>query len=361
MTRGAIVRRVVQLAALALFFGLLLATRRPAGDQPSRWLQTFFLIDPLVALLTWLAARAVPTALGFSLLTLGLTLLLGRVFCGWLCPLGTIQAIAGRVLDFCWPRRKTPEHWSRGQLAKYYLLAALLVMAACGVHWGAVLDPLVLLYRTTTVALLPGGQWAVESGAQTLGLADPAQTFVREHVTEVPRQAFLGSGLILVLFIVMLALNRYRPRFWCRYVCPLGAMLGAFALRPFLRRSVEPETCNQCDLCGVGCHGAATSAFAGPAKAGPALATPASAGPQQGGSWMAAECFGCLNCTSSCPKGGLRFRFAWPWQGGAAPAAGRPASRSRRGFLRGVSAAAGALWAAPAAWSCSAPLRSPAA
>lgn len=49
MTRGAIVRHVVQLAALALFFGLLLAMRRPAGDQPSRWLQTFFLIDPLVA------------------------------------------------------------------------------------------------------------------------------------------------------------------------------------------------------------------------------------------------------------------------------------------------------------------------
>lgn len=278
IVRGAIIRRVVQLAALALFFGLLLATRRPAGAQPSRWLQAFFLIDPFVGLLTWLAAHAVPAALGLSLLTLGLTLLLGRVFCGWFCPLGTIQAIAGRVLEFCWPRRKKPEHWSRWQLAKYYLLLALLVMAACGVHWGAVLDPLVLLYRTTTVALLPGAQWAVESSSETLGAAEPAQAFVREHVTEVPRQAFLGSGLILVLFIVILALNRYRPRFWCRYACPLGAMLGAFALRPFLRRSVEPDTCNQCDLCGVGCHGAATSAFVVPVSAGPKLAIPASAG-----------------------------------------------------------------------------------
>ena len=52
--RGAIARRVVQVAALAAFLALLVATRRPAGDQPSRWLQAFFLIDPLLALLTWL-------------------------------------------------------------------------------------------------------------------------------------------------------------------------------------------------------------------------------------------------------------------------------------------------------------------
>lgn len=153
--RGAIVRRAVQLAALALFFGLVLATRRPAG-QPSRWLQAFFLIDPFVAVLTGMAAHAVPVALAISLVTLVLTAVLGRVFCGWICPMGTIQAVAGRVLEFCWPRRKKPEHWSRWQLAKYYLLSALLLMAVCGVHWGAVLDPLVLLYRTTTVALLPG-------------------------------------------------------------------------------------------------------------------------------------------------------------------------------------------------------------
>ena len=206
-------------------------------------------------------------------------------------------------------------------------------MAACGVHWGAVLDPLVLLYRTTAVALLPGGQWAVETAADAMGAGDPARSFLRSHLTEVPRQAFLGSGLILLFFLAILGLNRYRPRFWCRYICPLGAMLGAFALRPLLRRGVDPQTCNQCDLCGIGCHGAAT----------PAPAVSASAKPQQAGAWLAAECLGCFNCTSSCRKDSLHFRFAWPWQGPAAVPPGSPASRSRRGFLRGVSAACGAL------------------
>ncbi len=160
-----------------------------------------------------------------------LTILLGRVFCGWFCPLGTIHALAGRFLEFCWPRRarsgRRPEHWSRWQLAKYYLLFAVLLSAACGVHWGAMLDPLVLLYRTTVAVLLPGVQWALEDGSNVLGLSEAARQLLREHVTEVERQAFLGSGLILAVFVGLLALNRWRPRFWCRYLCPLGALLGA--------------------------------------------------------------------------------------------------------------------------------------
>ena len=173
---------------------------------------------------------------------------------------------------------------------------------------------------------------------------EPVQNFLREHLTEVPRQTFLGSGLVLALFLLMLALNRYRPRFWCRYACPLGAMLGVFALRPFLRRRIDPAACNQCDLCGVGCHGAAAAAFVVPASAGRTEAgVPASAGPKQGGAWLSAECFGCFNCTSSCSRDGLGFRFAWPWQGDAASPADRPVSRSRRGFLRGAGAAVGAL------------------
>ncbi|MGA2034188.1 MAG: 4Fe-4S dicluster domain-containing protein [Thermoguttaceae bacterium] len=311
---------MVQTAALLLFVGLLFATRRH-GDAPvSPWLQALFLIDPLVLLLTWLAAHAVPVALLASLATVFLTMLLGRVFCGWFCPLGTVHAIAGRFLAFCWPQRRRPEHWSRWQLAKYYLLAVLLVMAACGVHWGAVLDPLVLLYRTTTVALLPGVQWAVEDGSEGLGAPEPARTVLREHVTEVERQAFLGSGLIWLLFVAMLVLNRYRPRFWCRYVCPLGALLGVLALRPFLRRRVDHATCNGCDLCGVGCHGAASAA--------------------PGDAWKAAECFGCLNCRQSCRRGSLSFQWTLPWRPAPAPlptttgAITSTPGHSRRGFLR---------------------------
>lgn len=313
--RGSHVRRVVQAAVLVLFFALVLAARRGEGE-PGAGVQLFFLIDPLILALTWLSAHAVPQMLLWSLVTVGVTVLLGRVFCGWICPLGTLHAAAGRFFDSCWPRRKQPDHWSRWQLTKYYLLVALLVMAACGVHWGAVLDPLVLLYRTTAASLLPGAQWLLEEGSYIFGIDEPVRQFLREHVTEVERQSFFGGGLILLVMVVLLALNRYRHRFWCRYLCPLGALLGVCSLRPLLRRQVEPESCNECGACTLGCHGAASSG---------------------GAQWHAAECFGCLNCTPSCKRESLEFQIVLPWQGEAADAGA--AGRSRRKFLRGVGGA----------------------
>jgi len=316
---GALLRRIVQSAALLVFFGLILLTRRHGDAGPSLWLQGFFLLDPLVLLLTWLAGHAVPVALLAALGTVVVTALLGRVFCGWFCPLGTIHAIAGRVLDFCWPRRKQPQHWSRWQLTKYYLLGAILVMAAFGIRWGALLDPLVLLYRTTVVTLLPGIQWGLEDGAAAIGLSESARQLLREHVTEVERQAFLGSSLILAFFVGIVVLNRYQPRFWCRYLCPLGALLGVIALRPLVRRHVAHETCNQCDVCGMRCHGAAAAA--------------------PGTGYVAAECLGCLNCTPACHRQSLGFRLVWPWQREPESKAPKSTSRSRRGFLRGAVAA----------------------
>jgi MauM/NapG family ferredoxin protein len=323
IVNGAMIRRGVQAAALLLFVGLVVVARPARLDvAPPPWLQSFFLIDPLILVLTWLSAHAVPALLLLALITLGVTVLLGRVFCGWICPLGTIHALAARFFDLCWPKRKRGEHWSPWQLAKYYILVGLLVMAAWGVRWGAVFDPLVLLYRTTTVALLPGAHWTVQDASRQFDPAGPTPTLRREKIAEVADEAFLGSGLILLLLLGMLALNRYRRRFWCRYLCPLGALLGIFALRPLLRRRVDRETCNECDVCGLACHGAATAV--------------------PGDQWKAAECFGCLNCTPSCARGSLRFRWTWPWQGEPKPATPRPVSRSRRRFLRGLSGAAGA-------------------
>jgi MauM/NapG family ferredoxin protein len=102
----------------------------------------------------------------------------------------------------------------------------------------------------------------------------------------------------------------------------LGALLGVIALRPLLRRRVDAENCNQCDLCGQTCHGAAASA--------------------PGAEWKAAECFGCLNCIPACRRGGLGFRLVWPWQAEPAVKADKGVSRSRREFLRGTRGLLGA-------------------
>jgi polyferredoxin len=119
-------RRTVQVASLLLFAGLLLWVRPRPAWEPGWPSKLFFLIDPLLLLATWLAAHAVPVALLASLAVVAVTLVLGRVFCGWICPLGTVHAAAGRVLFRIWPNRKRRDHWSAWQRSKYYLLVATL-------------------------------------------------------------------------------------------------------------------------------------------------------------------------------------------------------------------------------------------
>ena len=181
------------------------------------------------------------------------------------------------------------------------------VMAALGSHWVTIMDPLVLLYRTSTTVLFPGVRWAVEEGGTTVANSDPGigparlkmatepvYELFRDEVFLEASPAFLGAGLIAAVFVVIVLLNGYRRRFWCRYLCPLGALLGLLSWRPLLRRAVRQESCNQCDLCGMACHGAAAA--------------------EAGQGWKPAECLGCLNCTDSCARDGLGFRLVWPWR-----------------------------------------------
>ena len=335
------VRRVVQVAFLLLFLWLVLATWATAETMPGTWVKAFFLADPLLLVLTGLAARAVPLVLLWSLVTVVVTVILGRIFCGWICPLGTVHSLAGWAFDKVQSRAKRHDAYSPWQKAKYYVLAGGLAMALFGGHWITIFDPLVLLYRTATTAILPALQYAVEQTAHSIFQADPhlgpvalgpvqlgpwhlsrlsepVYQFFRDHVFAIPKQAFLGAGLVWLVFGLMVAANGYRRRFWCRYLCPLGAMLGLLARWPLLRRRVNQEGCNQCGLCLTACHGASSDGG--------------------GQAWRPSECLMCLNCSQTCARGSCSFGWVslpakWTSLPGKKEPALAPVGLSRRGLL----------------------------
>lgn len=297
-------RRAVQLACLCLFLWLLWAAGAGGGEQTPRWLRAFFDMDPLIMAATWLSARGVVATPVFALITLAVTILMGRVFCGWVCPLGTVHNAATWCRQASAKKRPARRGWSGWQRAKYFLLIALIVMAALGVHWIGVFDPIALLYRATTATLYPGAQYAIEDASTAVFLGDPrvgplhltsitepVYRVFRDYVFVTERSAFNGASLIFLLFVAIVLLNFYRPRFWCRYVCPLGALLGLCSKRPALRL-VSVGECTDCGLCARKC--------------------PAAADPDKPGAWRPTECFGCWNCVAECKQGAIDFKLASP-------------------------------------------------
>ena len=233
-------RRGVQLCCLALFVGLALQ----AGFPLPGWAPVggFFQLDPLLQIGTLLSLGIVFEGILVLCFLLAATLLLGRFFCGYVCPLGTsfdLVRSLGRSRELS-PDNKSPRF-------KYLVLAGLILAALYGLnltHWGS---PLSLAGRLYLLVLKPGLEFILSpigSLAGFIGLGAPAEW---PGWSSQPSR-FSGLGLLLILFIILFLLDRFYPRFWCRVICPSGAVLALIGRRPLLRRKVS-SACTECGLC----------------------------------------------------------------------------------------------------------------
>ena len=248
------VRRVSQLAFFGLFIWLLVNTAfrgtfSADAKQPVRlpWpVELFLLSDPFVAAINFLSTHTVYRGLALSLIVLGLTLVFGRVFCGWICPFGTLHHFFGwvgpsRALRGNRRVEANKTHW--WQAGKYYLMLAFLGAALAGSVYGGLLDPICVAVRAIGLGVLPGLQYLgvrVGDGLATTNLrslqatGDEVQDLLSRHVWTSQQGYFHQTWFVLFLFIAILFMNRFIPRFWCRALCPLGAFLGVFSAQAVL-------------------------------------------------------------------------------------------------------------------------------
>lgn len=317
------IRIPVQLASLAVFFYLLVRTVGVGEDRLGPPVRVFLDIDPLIGLTTWLRTGAWHGLMWLSAVTLVLSVLLGRFFCGWICPLGTLGQMTGRLRRL---RRaeKQADRYRPVQEIKVAVLLFALGGAVAGAQWSGILDPICLLVRGLALGFGPGFEWMVREGASVLArtplapVTEPVYRAVRDRLLA-PHPPHFEQGMMLALLLVaVLALSWVIRRFWCRILCPLGALLGVAARVGALRLRQDGERCTSCAVCTYHCQGAAD--------------------PDVTGGWRASECFVCGNCTSSCRRHGLAFGFERPRLLGMV--AGRPqrtaavpADPTRRGLL----------------------------
>ncbi len=195
----------------AAFFLLLFLALLLVAD--ARWMRgyettLFAWLDPLTALAGLLTSGTVYKGLLLSLLVIVPTLFLGRFFCSWVCPLGIMNQILSRFFRHRRPLEEQEDNVYRPVFrVKYYLLAALLVLAAFGSLQTGLLDPIALTVRSLTVAVIP----ALDHLGAPIHLRAPV---------------FWGGVLIALLFLAILAANRFMTRWWCRVALPARRPAG---------------------------------------------------------------------------------------------------------------------------------------
>lgn len=331
-------RRITQILFLCFFLYLLVVSRLPQDvylnyslafsmDQDLRLKQPapfFFQLDPLVGISSLLSGQILIKGFLWGAGIVVLTMLLGRVFCGFLCPMGTIHHAVGALKPALNGSRMVQANQkTSSQRLKYFLLIFILASALLGLNMAGLLDPIALLFRSIALAVLPGLGTGLRTFFDSLAVSEIKILNMLSYAGEVlvspvfgyTHQAYRTGWLIGLIFLAILFLNRIRPRFWCRILCPLGALLGIFSRFSILRLEKYPDKCTMCNLCARHCQGAAS--------------------PRPDQDWETAECLMCLNCYDICPEEALAFKFNWTFRLNRQPDIGKRALLG--GLLAGVS------------------------
>lgn len=267
--------RIVCAGGIVLAGGILLWPGKHGGLR--KWLAAAIALTTAAVLIV-AGSVTFHAALALSLVTILSAVFLGRVFCGWVCPFGTISHGVG-WLGGRWRSQKQKiavRRYHKLFAVKYYLLALLLIAAVFGVQQAGLLDPIALLTRSLTVSVLP---LADEAGLELGGDAYRRWAwFPQVHYTS-------GAWVIVLVFAGLVLANLWIPRFFCKFLCPLGAGLGLLSRFSLLRHRRRESLCIDCGRCDAVC---------------PAGAEPAE-------KLRVSECMECFNCSEVCPTRAVRF------------------------------------------------------
>lgn len=277
---------------MLIFLWLFLQTESKGEDELGYPVKIFLDADPLIAITTVLASRDWPQTFFLAVLVIFVTALLGRIFCGWICPLGTLHNLVGLAQKRRPLRALLNWHW-----LKYCILIFLISASLFSLQLAGIFDPIALLIRSLSLTVYPLASLATREVFDTLyqwnipvivNISEFIYSFFKKVWLPFQQPYFLQSAFIGLVFFLILALNLREKRFWCKYICPLGALLGLLSRFSFLSRKVS-EDCNSCGACAFDCQGGAA--------------------PDKKGKWRSEECLACHNCDDLCPQSAVRFGF----------------------------------------------------
>ncbi|MBF0494446.1 MAG: 4Fe-4S binding protein, partial [Candidatus Omnitrophica bacterium] len=287
MNKLIVLRRTSQIFFLGLFVYILWSTTYPLkGVFPP---ETFFRFDPLIMWMTSLASRTLLAGTAVALVMVLVTLVFGRFFCGWVCPLGSMIDAAGVFRgknDIVSPRANAVL-----RKIKYIELVIVTAAAFLGMQIAWILDPLVISARLVSINVIPGATFLVDNSFQIIiknfrlyGAVYDLYSRLKMSFLGVKVFYFSNAMPILLFFVAILFLTLLSRRFWCRALCPLGALYALFSR--FSIFELKFKGCANCPSCVKDCRMDAI---------------------EEGGRYRKSECILCMDCIYDCDKHDVSF------------------------------------------------------
>ena len=290
--------------------------------EPAAWEHLVERLQFVPALLG--SCRGVVGSVVVVVVLLTLTLLFGRVYCSFICPLGILQDVVIRLrrgFDKLHGRKRSgatlrfaqPLPWLRYTILSIVILSFFL----CGTALVAWLDPYSICAR-----LMAGMTNPLAATAKNLAAG------AVETPTSWGRYGWLLPAVVGVA-LVPLALAWWRGRIYCNTICPVGAFLALLSRAPLFRLGMNPSACVHCANCVRACKAQCIDL--------------------RNYRVDTTRCINCYDCVSACEHG-LRPKFTFPFRHRHDPenkvgknAQQAPPSASRRAFLGLLACSASAL------------------
>lgn len=302
--------RKIRLALAVLFFALVTLLFLDFTGTLHAWFGWMAKIQFLPAVLA--------LNVGVVAFLVVLTLVLGRVYCSVICPLGVFQDIISWINS----RRKKKKFRFSYSPAKswlrYGVLAVFLIALIAGVgSLVALLAPYSSYGRIANNLFAPIYQWGNNLLAYFAERAD-SYAFYETTVWIKSLPTFI---IALLTFIIIAVLAWRNGRTYCNTICPVGTVLGFLSRFALFRPAIDSSKCKDCSLCARQCKAACIDF--------------------KNHQIDYSRCVACMDCLDACKHDALHFESRLKK---AAPAAQEQGGESRRAFF-----AVGAMLATTAA------------
>ena len=226
-------------------------------------------------------------ALGF-LVILIITILIGRVYCSSVCPLGVMQDIVTFFSKRFMKKKFRFKYSKPHNILRFGILGVIAVAFLFGsIILLYLFDPYSIFGRFTSDFVKP---IYIFGNNLIAGIFEKLKIYAM-YVVDYKEINWTVAIIPAVFLVTITWMAITKGRLYCNTICPVGSLLGLVSKISIFKLRIEESSCTQCGKCSFACKSSCISIKKQEIDF--------------------SRCVGCYNCVSSCSTNSVKYKFAW--------------------------------------------------